>query len=189
VKEALGIFERIGHIGWQIQCSNDLAWLLFDDKQLDAAEEVASRAINLAPEKGDEVLACRLHRVLGNIHRSKGNRKQAIHRLETALRIASPFNWRDTQFRNHFDLAILFRDEGEFDDANAHTEHAKSHAVNDVYKLGRAMHMQASVWYRQLRFEEAKSQASRALEIYEKFGAANDAVACRELLQNIEQAM
>ena len=184
-REALEISKRIGDTNWQIQCSEDLTWLLFDDKQLDAAEEVASRAIDLALEKGDELFACRLHRVLGKIFQSKGEKTRAIHHLETATGIASPFNWHDVLFWIHFALASLFRDEGEFGDANTHIEQAKSHTVNDAYKLGRASQMQADIWRRQLRFEEARSEALHALEIYEKLGAARDARVCKEFLREV----
>jgi tetratricopeptide (TPR) repeat protein len=188
-KEALEIFKQIGNTSMQMQCSTDLAWVLLDDRQLDAAEDVASHAIDLAPERGQELQVCRLHRVIGNIYRSKGEKTKAIHHFETAIRIGSPFNWHDTLFWIHHDLALLFREKGEFDDANSHIESAKSYAVNNAYKLGRAMEMQAGVWYGQLRLEEAKLQALYALEIYEKLGAANNAGACRELLRMIDQAM
>ena len=187
-KEALEIFTRTGHTGWQMQCSNDLAWLLFEDMQLDAAEDVASRAMDLE-EKGEELLVCRLHRVLGNIYRSKGEKGKAIRHFDTAVGIASPFNWHDELFWDHFGLAILFREEGEFDEANAQVEQAKSYAVDNRYKLGHAMHMQADVWYRQLKLEEAKSEALHSLEVYEKLGAAFDAGECRDLLQMIEKAL
>jgi hypothetical protein len=49
--------------------------------------------------------------------------------------------------------------------------------------------MQATIWYGQRRFEEAKSEFLHALEIYEKLGAARDAGVCRESLKTIEQAM
>jgi tetratricopeptide (TPR) repeat protein len=188
-KEALDIFKRIGNTSMQMQCSSDLAWVLLDDKQLDAAEDVASHAIDLASDKGQELHVCRLHRVLGNIYRSKGEKTKAVHHLETAIRIGSPFNWHDDLFWIHFGLALLFRGEGEFDDASTHTEQAKSYAVNDAFKLGRAMDMQAGVWYRQLRLEEAKSEALRALEIYESLGAAAGGVDCVKLLEDIERAM
>jgi tetratricopeptide (TPR) repeat protein len=188
-REALEIFKRMGDTRWQMQCSSDLAWLLFQDKQLDAAESVASRAIHLVAESGQEVLVCRLHRVLGKIFQSKGERKEAIHHFETAIRIATPFNWHDTLFWNHFALAMLFRDEDEFDEASTHTKQAKSHAVDNALQLGRAMQMQAEVWYRQHRLEEAKSEALHALEIYEKLGAAGYASGCKSLLQKVEQVM
>jgi hypothetical protein len=54
---------------------------------------------------------------------------------------------------------------------------------------GRAMDMQASVWYRHFRLEEAKSEILHALEILEKLGAASNAEACGELLQEIELAI
>ena len=53
-REALEISERIGHIGYQGDSLVDLAWLLHQDSQNDAAEEAASRAIDLLPEKGQE---------------------------------------------------------------------------------------------------------------------------------------
>jgi tetratricopeptide (TPR) repeat protein len=187
--EALGIFKQIGNTQSQMQCSDTLAWLLLDTNQLDAAEDVAYHAIDLAPEKGQEIFVCRLHRVLGNIYRSKGEKAKAIHQLETAIKIASPLNMHDNLFWNHFGLARLFRDEGEFDNANIHIEQAKSHAVNDSYKLGRAMQMQADIWYRQLRLEEAKSEVLHALEILERLGAAMDVGTCRKIFQNIERAM
>jgi tetratricopeptide (TPR) repeat protein len=188
-KEALEVYKQIGYTRLEIQCSNDLARLLLGDKQLEAAEDIASRTINIVTEKGQEFLACGAHRVLAKIYRSKGEKKKAIHHFETAIGIASPFNWHDDLFWNHFDLALLFRDEGEFDDASAHAEQAKSHAINNTYKLGRAMQMQATVWHRQLKLEGAKSEALQALEIYEKLGAAKDAGDCKGLLREVERAL
>ena len=183
------IFERIGNIREQIQSSDALAWLLLEDEQLDAAEEVASRAIDLIPGEGQEHLASQLHRALGNIYRSKGEKTKAIYHLEKSVGIASSFGWHDALFWGHFGLALLFRDEAEFDEANARIEQAKSHVVNDAFRLGKVMGMQAEVWYRQLRLEEAKSEALGAVEIYEKIGAATAAGDSRELLQEVEQAI
>ena len=188
-KEALEIFKWIGDTEGQTQCLSQLAWLLFDGEQLDAAENTASHAINLASEKNQGYVVCKLHQVLGNVYRSKREKKKAIYHFETALKIASLSNWRDVLFWNNYDLATLFRNEGEFDRAIVHIKQAKSHAVDDAYKLGRAMKMQARVWYRQGRLEEAKSEALSALEIYERSGAADDAEVCRTLLQKIDQAM
>jgi tetratricopeptide (TPR) repeat protein len=188
-KEALEIFERIGNTQWQMQCSENLAGLFLGANQLDAAEDAASRGIDLAPEKGEEYLVCQLHRTLGRIFVSKGEKTKAIDHFETAIGIASSFNWHDVLFCTHYGLADMFVKEREFDDANAHTEQAKSHAVNDAYKLGQLKHMQALIWYEQRRFEEAKSEALHALEILEGLGAARDVGDCRELLQMIEQTM
>ena len=69
-KESLEVFERIGDTGGQARCLTDLARLLFDDKQLDAAENAASRAIGLVPEG-----------VLGMIPHSKGVNPQADNEL------------------------------------------------------------------------------------------------------------
>ena len=180
-KEASEIYKQLGDIAGQANCLVTLAWLLSDDGQLDAAEDTASHTINLLEDQG--FLACLSHRVLGEVYRSKGDKEKAIRHSEKALGIASPLNWRDQLFWIHYSLAELFCNEDEFHDANTHTEQAKSHVTEVPYKLGRVTEMQARIWYRQDRLEEAKSEASHALEIYEKLGAAEDVEDCRELLQ------
>ena len=86
-------------------------------------------------------------------------------------------------------MAVIFRDEREYGEAHAHIERAKSHAVDDPYKIGRTMKLRAEVWYRQDRLQDAKSETLLALENYEKAGAAHNAERCRSLLQVIERAM
>ena len=81
-KEALEIHERRGEAEGQAQSSNQLAWLFFDTKQLDAAEIVASRAVNLVTEEGQEFCLCQLHHILGKIYSFKGEKTKAIHHLE-----------------------------------------------------------------------------------------------------------
>lgn len=49
--------------------------------------------------------------------------------------------------------------------------------------------MQAQSWNRQSRLEEARSEALCAINAYEKLGAGMDVVACREVLQNIDEKM
>jgi len=186
-KGALEIFEQLGDTAEQAYCLIDLAWLLCSDKQLDAAEEAASRAIDLIPEKGHQFLVSESNHLLGKIYHSKGEREKAISHFEVALGIASSFNWHDHLFWIHCSLAELFLDEDRFNDAHAHVEQAKSHAVNDTYKLGRAMQLQATVWYKQRRLAEARSEASHAADVYEKLGAAQDLKSCRVLLQRIEE--
>jgi outer membrane protein assembly factor BamD (BamD/ComL family) len=77
----------------------------------------------------------------------------------------------------------LFQDEGKLNDASTHYEQAKSHAVDDPYILGRAMYMQAGVLYEQHRLEDAKSEALRAVEIFERLGVEDDMRYCRKFLQ------
>ena len=188
-KEVLEIFERLDDRRGQGLALSNLAWLLYDDKHLDAAEEAASRAINLVPQKGHEYLFCSLHRALGEIHESKGEKEKAIHHFKTSIGIASPFNWRDELFWNNYNMAQLFRDEEEFDDSNDHIKQAKSFAVDNPYWLGRVMELQADIWYRERRLEEAKSEVLHALEVYKKLGAADDARDCMDLLRDVEREM
>ena len=158
-------------------------------RQLDAAEEAAIRAIDLLPEEGEQVRVCGSHRVLGEIYYFKGDTKKAIHHCELALGIASTFSWHDLLFWLHSDLAGLFRKEYRFDDAHAHIEHAKSHMADNAFYLGLVTERKAEVLYWQHRLEEARSEALRATDIYEKLGAAKNVGDCRYLLRGIEKEL
>ena len=188
-EEALGIFERIGDIAKQGYCLAVLAFALDGNHQLEAAEEAASRAIQLLPEKGEEYTVCESHRVLGDVHSRKAEREKAICHYETALRIASSFNWNDQLFWIHYRLAELFCNEGGFDNAHVQIQQAKLHAVDNAYNLARAVELQARIYFLQHRFEDATSDGRRALEIYEKLGNPSDAKDCRDLLQDAEGNM
>ena len=186
-KEALEILERLGKTGPQGRCLNNLARLYHDDNQLDAAEEAASRAMDLVSKEGDQYWVCKVHRLLGVIYHSKSETEKATHHLEVALGLASSSDWNNQLYRIHSSLAKLFVDGDRFDKAQAHVEHAKSHAFNHSYCLGEATRLQAELWYRQGRFEEARSETLRAIDAYERLGAARPLERCRELLQEIER--
>jgi tetratricopeptide (TPR) repeat protein len=187
VEEAVEIYGRLNNTTEQAQCLIGLASALYDDKQFDAAEEAASQAIDLLLEKGDQFLICESHRALGNIYRSKGDTKKAVHNFEVALGIASTFNWHSVLFWVHYELARVFRNEGRFDSAYAHLKHAKSHTVNNTHDLAHAMELEAIVWYGYGALEVARSEALHAADIYEKLGAAKDIERCGELLQQIQR--
>ena len=187
-KEALEIYERLNRVTGQAQSWQQLAWSLFGDKQLDAAEETAYKAIGLHSDEGDQFEVCKCYRVLGEICRVRGETEAAINQFEAALGIASSFNWDNPQFANHYSLAELFFDENRFDDAHAQIGRAKSHATNDPYMLGRTMELQARFWYKQRILEEAKSEALRATDAFERIGAVKRAERCRALLRRIEEA-
>jgi len=188
-REASEIFEQLGETVGQVKCLIDLAEALHDDGQLDAAEETACRAIDLLPEKGEQLWVYHGYRVLGDIYNPKDETEKAIHHLEVSLGIAASLNLDSGLFWSHFSLAKVFLKDGRFDDAHAHVEHAKSHAVNDTYLLARASELQAWFWKDQHRFEGAKSEALRALDMYEKLGAANDAEDVRQLLGKIDDEL
>ena len=189
VKEALEIYERLGGMAQQADRLIKLACLLHDDKQLDAAEETALRAITLLPEEGEQYRVCRSHRILGNIYQSRGKTGKAIHHFGLVLGISSPFGWHDILFWAHHDLASLRRIEGRFDDAQAHVEHAKSHTACSAYFLGYVLEEQARIWYEQYRLEEAKSEALHAADAFEKLGAVEDLERCREFYRCIQREL
>ena len=136
VKEALEIYERLNDISGQARCLCRLAYLLYGDWQLDAAERVALQVISHFSGKSEQDPVCDCYRLLGEICRSKGEKEKSIDHFKTALEIASSFNWDDQLCWIHHALANLFFDEGRFDDARAHVEHAKYHTTNDAYLLG-----------------------------------------------------
>ena len=183
--EALEIYEWLNDRLGQAHSLRRLARLFRDDKQLDAAEETTLRAINLLPDGGEEFLDTQCHRLLGDIYRSKGEMGTAIKYLETALGIASSFSWHTEQYWIHRSLAEVFFDQNRFDDAHAHVERAKLHVINDTYHLGGAMKLQARIWYQECRFEEARSEAVCAADIYEKLGHTKLLEDCRGILRDI----
>ena len=185
--EALEIYERFGHTSGQALSLRQLAWLLFQDNQLDAAEEAALQVINLS-DKNNQFAVCSCYGLLGDICHSRGEREKAIDHYETALGIASSSNWYSHLFWNNNSLARLFFGENRFSDGHVHIERAKSHTLDNPYQLGRAMELQAGFWYKERRFEEAKSEALRAADVYEGIGAAKDVVDCETLLRKIEAA-
>ena len=188
-KEALGIFERHNDTPRQGKSLCTLACLWCDDEQFDAAEEAAFRAIDLLLDAGNHHLVCNCHHVLGDIYRDKSKTEKAINHFEAALGIASSFSWFGHLFWTHYSLARLFSEQGRFDDANTHVKRAKSNVFNSPYLLGRAMELQARFWYKEGRFEDAKSEALRAVDIFEKIGATKDVEDCRATLRSIKGAM
>ena len=188
-REALKIFEQLGNMAGQAGCLITLAWLLYEVGQLDAAETAASYAIILLPEKSEQFLVCRSHRILGDIYYSKAEREKAINNFDVAVGIASVFNWHNELFWIHYSLALLFFNEDGFDDAHIHIKQAISHGINHANYLGYAALLQAAIWYRQHDLEEATSAALRAYDIFDKSGATNCRVACTNLLEDIERAM
>ena len=188
-EEALAICERLDDVLEQSATLHRLSWLFYDYKKLEAAEAAASRSIDLLPEKGEQFRVCQYRCVLGNICRSRGEADKAIEHFETALGIATSFDWHDQLFWNHYSLAELFFDKERFDDAHAHVERAKPHATNDPYLLGRAMELQAQFWYRERSIEAARSEALRAVDLYENLGATKYLWRSKVLLREIEEEM
>ena len=164
-----------------------LAWSLYEDDQLDTAGETASQAICILP--GDQSLVCQCHRLLGNIHKNKGEVEKAIEHFEVALRIASSFGWNNEQLWGCCSLARLFGEEGRIDEAQAYLERAKPHAAHSAYFLGRTIDLQARLWRKQYRLEEARSEALRAVDLYEKMGAAKALEVSRSLIVEIDADM
>jgi hypothetical protein len=99
----------------------------------------------------------------------------ATHHYEVALGIAYSFSRHDEQFWDHYNLAGLSLDRRRFNDAHPRLERAKSYTSNQIYFLGCAVGMQAMVWCWRRGPEEARSEALRALNIFGRLGATEDA--------------
>ena len=87
-RESLEIRKWLDDAVGQAWCFNDLAFLLYDDGQLDAAEEATLATLELLEK--EELLVCQSRHLLGNIYYSKGEKRRAIRQFQMALRIASP---------------------------------------------------------------------------------------------------
>ena len=184
-RKAWEIHGRLGETGKQTYCLIILAVLLQNDGQLDAAEEAATRALDLS-ENHNQYYLCQSHHALGEIHRSKDNTEKAVHHFEASLRVASLLNLPDRLFEGHLSLAELYSAEDKFNDAHTHIEHAKSYAGNDTPRLGRAFLASSRIMCLQSKSEEGTSEALRALAIFEKLGATDNIEETRDLLEVIE---
>ena len=183
VKEAQEIYEQLGDTSGQAHSLYGLALLLYGNKELDAAEEVISKCL---PDNSEQSLICQHFYLLGKIYHSKGEAERAIGYFETALQIASSFNWHSQLFWIHYCLAQVFSEQSRFSDAHTHIECAKLHTTCNPYRLGCAMHLQACFWYNRHRFEEAKSETLCAVDVFKKLGATKDLENCKMTLRNIE---
>ena len=188
-REASKIFGKLGKTADRAETLTDLAWLLRCDNRIDAAEKVASRAIELLPPDGERLRMCRGYRVLGYIFEAKGETEKAIHHFEVALEIASSDNLTYQLFWVRFAMAEAFLREGRFDDAHAYIEQAKPQAINDTYLLARASLLHADVWRKQNMFADAKPEALRALDMFEKLGAEGDVAYARWILEQIDASI
>ena len=190
-KEALEIFERVGDTPEQAEALGDLGWLLRSDGQLDDAEEAVTRAINMLPETGCQALVCDFNQLLGNIYRVKGELEKAISHYKVVIATASLIDFQSSLFWGNYALARVYLAKGEVDDARAHIEQAKPHAVSVNYtpNVGRAMYLHAVILYTQDRkFEEARSEVLRAVDIFEKTEGMEEMVEmCRGLVQRIDR--
>ena len=189
VNEAIEISEWLGDTRLQRSSLIKLALLLRSDKQLDAAEEAASRAIDLIGEKGDRFQLCKSYRTFGKIYESKGEIEKAVSHYGKALEIATSFNWPGVLFWTNYSLAQLLGGEGRFQDAQAHMGCVNQYAPHSPYYLAKAALLQAVIWYKQHRLEEARSEAQRAAIAFENLGAAEDIEQCRRLLQAIQKEL
>ena len=185
-KEALEIFRQLTDAARQAECLSSLALLFLRNNQVETAEETASHAIALLPENSKQLIVCHCHQVLGEIYRVKRNREKALGHLQIALGIASSHNWDGEAFWIHRFLIMLFTTEGRFDDASAHLERAKLHAVNNASNSAHAVALQAYIFYHQRRFAEAKSEGLRAAEVFERIGGTDDAEAHRKYYGNMK---
>jgi len=187
--ESFNICKQIDHTVGQAHSLRCLAWSLQADNQLDAAEEAASQAIDLFKSLNEQFEVCQVYRILARICHCKNEIEEAIKHFETALQIASEFNWPSQLFWNNYCLAEMFFDKERFDEAHLHAKRAKSHAADDAFLLGRGMALLARFCYKRQRFEEAKSEALSAIEVFEKLGAALDLEKCRKILRDADKEL
>jgi hypothetical protein len=136
VEEASEICGRLGDAVEQAHCLITLIRFLRDDKQFDAAEEAALRAIDLVPGRDELFLVCHYITFLAGYidPRARSGKPFTISRQLSGLRLLS--TWHHFLFGIHSELGALFLHECRLDDANAHLERAKSHAVDNTCETG-----------------------------------------------------
>ena len=187
-EEAFKIYERLSDTVGQADSLGCLALLFAWDLQYGAAEEASSRAVNLSSGKQRQSLLCGYHHILGYACSERGEKEAGISHHNKALELARSLNSPDKQAPVLFGLAALLIKEKRFGDAQAHVEQLKSKLVNNPFNVGLVALLQACIWCEQGRFEEAKLEVLRAIDIRKKLelsgGLLEDA---DRLLQAIEE--
>ena len=187
-REIPEVFEGLDDTVEQANSLQYLALLLAEDNQLDAAEEAASRAIDLSSDEPTQSQICEHHHILSHTYRSRGEVEAAINHLQQAVEIAHSLDRQDRETSLLRCLVRLLLGEDRHDDAQVHLEHLKTHVAGDPYASGLIVLIQADIWCQQGRFEEAESEVSRIVSGNEKIGvSAHFLEYCREFLQEVEQ--
>ena len=171
-KEALGMYEKLEDTVGQADCLLCLALLFVKDNQVDAAEAATSRAIDLPPDGPSQSQLNRYHHALGHISHRRGETEAAIDHLTRALEIARSLNSQHRQTGILGCLLGLFLEEERFDDAQVHLEQLKLHAASYPIHQGVAMFAQARIWRHAGKLEEARSEISRIISLYEQIGVS-----------------
>jgi len=189
-KEALEVYERLDDTAGQVDCLHCLALLFVKDDQVDAAEDANSRAINLSSDGLSQSQLYNHHHNLGHICECRGETEAAIDHHMKALEIAHSLNSLDKEAWMLGCLMNLLLEEERFDDAQARLEQFKLGAVDDPYPRSVGMLTQARIWRQQGKLEEAKSELSRTIGLYEKIGVSVDDVeGLKWELQEVEEEM
>ena len=189
-KEASEIYERLNRTVGQTSSLRCLAFLLAEDGQADAAEEALSRATDLSSGKPSESDLCEHNHILGHISLARGEMDAAITHHQKAHGIAASLDSRESLSLITRCLVHLLLKEGRFDDAAAHLEFLESDVDNDIVSLGLAALVQACVWRRQGRVEEAEAELSRVIGLYRKMGVSSDFMErCNAFRRQIEEKM
>jgi len=113
-----------------------LAFVLFDSGWLSAAEEPASRAIDLFLNQGSN-LGSAMSPSLGD-YIDTAQEREGRRPFSSSPRLATHSTGAIQLFLIRECLVWLFLNEGRFDDAQSHIEHAKSITIDNEYFLGRA---------------------------------------------------
>ena len=183
-KEALEIYERLNDTEGQADSLGCLAFLYTQDS-LTTAAEFSSRAVDLSSGKRQQSRICDYHLVLGL--GCDGDMEGQIGHLTKALDIALSLNSLEKQTLIFFHLIGLFIDADRLNEAQAHIERLKLKVINSPLEMAVTTMLQALVWYKEGRLDQAKSEALRGLDLYKKLGASgrllNDAEAVLAVIE------
>ena len=187
-EEALEIYEKLDDTTGQVDSLHRLALLLVKDNQADAAEHASSRAIGLPSDGPSQSQLYEHHHIIGHICECRGETEMAIDHHMKALGLARSLNSEDKQASILTCLLGLLIEAGRFDDAQAHIEQLKLHAVNDPVYRGVVIVVQAGIWYRQGKLEEARSELLRTIGSCEEIRVLADSMGdLKEALRGIEE--
>ena len=161
-----GAYGQFGDTVGQARCLIRIAEMFHLEGLLDAAEETVPRASELLREADNQRLPCECNSLLVRICLLRYEGENAIDYYQTVRGITSSRGRPDGLPFAHFGLAFAFWDQQRFDDATTHFVHAGSDVRDNLLLLGTMVELQAFCRYYQGMFDEARSGASRAIDIF-----------------------
>lgn len=134
--------------------------------------QLATRALKLAEEAGNQLALARSHNILGILARSQEQTDQAARHLEQSLDLAKKMDDPGAQIAAYNNLALVYRDYEQLDKAISLAERALEicRQVGDRHQEAALLNNLADLYYAAGQSETAMAHLKKAVVIFAEIG-------------------